>query len=392
MDYYNILQVHHDAEKDVIDAAYKCLSKMYHPDLNRAPLAAERMKEINAAYHVIGNEALRKEYHKDWMRKNAWKTLSERETVGWRAAENKEAHDAYGMLDSFFRETMNEKWEDAYNRLTRSDRARVDFKAFFEWKQAVHAVYRLGNYHISYFRKYNNCRYGNQAYSKIYHFIVRVTELQQVTGRIVESSSHKYVANDNGALRVCLGTGDLKPVTEKFLKLARMIPKTVSDDVYVKAISKIDVGTGVLTREGWIDEAERELHRSKRYGNLLCFGVFGFAPRLSADGALHGEETLEKNIAYISEFLSENIRKTDVLGRCSDLAIALLFPETKPRDGKRALEKLAELLRDDSYIKANFPCQISAAVRKPAANAGVEETLNALLEKVGVRAAFTKNQ
>ncbi|MDR2132033.1 MAG: DnaJ domain-containing protein [Clostridiales Family XIII bacterium] len=387
-DYYNILQVHHDAEKDVIDAAYKCLSKMYHPDLNRAPVAAERMKEINAAYRVIGDEALRETYHRDWMRRNAWKTLSELETVGRRAVENKEAHDAYAMLDSFFRETMNEKWENAYLRLTMSDRESVDFGAFLEWKKAVHAVYRLGNYHISYFRKYNGCRYGDKVYPKIYHFIVRVTELQQVTGRIVESSSHKYVAADGEGLRVCLGTGDLGPVTEKFRKLARMIPKSSDlDDVYVKAVSKIDAGTGVLTRAGWIEEAERELHRSRRYGSRLCFGVFGFAPRLSEDGTLHGEETLEKNIAHISEFLTSHMRKTDVLGRCSDLALALLFPETAPRDGKRALEKLTRLLENDGYVKANFPCRISAAVKRPPADEGAEETLNALLKKVGATSA-----
>ncbi|MDR2771212.1 MAG: DnaJ domain-containing protein [Clostridiales Family XIII bacterium] len=385
-DYYNILQVHHDAEKDVIDAAYRCLSKMYHPDLNRAPLASERMKEINMAYRVIGNEALREEYHKAWMQRNAWKTLSERETAGWRAVENKEACDAYGMLDSFFRETMNEKWEDAYRRLTHSDRESVDYIAFLEWKQAVHAVYRLGNYHINYFRKYNNCRYGGKVYPKIYHFIVRVTELQQVTGQIAESSSHKYVAADGGALRVCLGSSDLGPVTEKFRKLALMIPRASDpSDVYVKAINKIDAGTGALTREGWIEEAERELHRSRRYGSRLCLGAFGFAPQLSADGALHGEETLEKNMAYVSAFLSKHIRKTDVLGRCSDLALALLFPETTPRDGKRALEKLAGLLEADDCIRANFPCRISAAVRRPAANGGAAETLSALLKKVGVK-------
>jgi GGDEF domain-containing protein len=320
------------------------------------------------------------------MRRNAWKNLSERETVGWRAADNKETGDAYGMLDSFFRETMNEKWRDAYDRLTSSDRESVDFHDFLEWKRAVHAVYRLGNYHISYFRKYKNCRYGDKVYPKIYHFIVRVTELQQVTGQIVESSSHKYVASDGGALRVCLGTGDLKPVIEKFLNLARMIPKPDLDDVYVKAVSKIDAGTGVLTREGWMEEAEKELHRSRRYGSQMCFGVFGFAPQLSEDGALHGEETLEKNISYIFDFLSDNIRKTDVLGRCSDLAIALLFPETKPHDGRRALEKLAALLKNDDYIKTNFPCRISSAIKRPSMNESARDALEALLKKVGVTA------
>ncbi|MDR3295314.1 MAG: DnaJ domain-containing protein [Clostridiales Family XIII bacterium] len=382
-DCYNILQVHHDAEKDVIDAAYRCLSKMYHPDLNRAPAAAERMKEINLAYQTIGNEASRKAYHADWMRANAWKTLSERETVGWRAAENKESFNAYTLLDAFFLETLNEKWREAYDRLMLADRENVSFQDFLEWKQAVHAVYRLGNYHITYFRKYDECRYGGRVYPKIYHFIVRVTELQQVTGQIVESSSHKYVAWEQGVLKVCLGNRDLRPATEKFVRLARMIPKTDVDEALVKAVSKIDIGTGVLTRSGWLEEADKEFQRSRRYGNPFCFGIFGFAPRLTADGTLQEEETLEKNIAYISEFLSENIRKTDVLGRCSDLALALLFTETKARDGKRALEKLADLLRKDSYVKSRFPCQISAAVKKPAGD-GVEDALNQLLQKIGV--------
>jgi GGDEF domain-containing protein len=302
--------------------------------------------------------------------------------VGRRAAENKESYNAYELLESFFRETLNEKWEEAYGRLTDADRENVSFQDFLEWKRAVHAVYRLGNYHIRFFRKYEDCRYGEEMYSRIFHFIVGITELQQVTGQIVESSSHKYVALDGGALRVCLGNRDLKPITERFTQLARMIPRADVDGAVIKALNKIDADTGVLTRDGWVEEAEREFQRSRRYGNRFCLGVFGFAPRLAADGALQEEETLEKNMVYISEFLSENIRSTDVLGRCSDLALALLFTETKPRDGRRAMEKLMEMLKNDGYIRANFPCQFSAAVRKPGRE-GAEKALDALLEKVG---------
>ena len=381
-DYYNILQVHHDAEKDVIDAAYRCLSKMYHPDLNRAPAAAERMKEINVAYQIIGNEISRKEYHRQWMQKNAWKTLPEWGSAGGRAAEGKEAYRAFEILDCFFRETLNEKWGEAYERLTSEDRENVLFRDFLEWKQAVHAVYRLGNYHISYFRRYANCRYGDRIYSHIFHFIVRVKELQLVTGQIAESSSHKYVALDDNALRVCLGNRDLKPITEKFSRLARMMAKNDVDEAFVKAVNKIDAGTGVLAREGWIEEAERESERSRRYGSHFCLGVVGFSPKLRDDGTLQGEESLEGNMAYVSDFLARHIRKTDVLGRCSDLALALLFPETKPRGGKRALEKLALLLRGDAYVKSSFPCRISAAV-KPVKGA-VEDELEQLLDKLGL--------
>jgi curved DNA-binding protein CbpA len=382
IDYYNILQVHHDAEKNVIDAAYRCLSKMYHPDVNKAPPAAERMKEINAAYGVIGDEKARREYHRQWMGRNAWKTLSEWGTTGWRVTENKEAYSAFEMLDAFFRETLNENWEEAYRRLTEADRTNVGFGEFLEWKQAVHSVYRLGNYHISYFRRYDNCRYGGNIYPQIFHFIVKITELQQITGRITESSSHKYVALDKGFLRVCLGSRDLKPSIEKFTKLGGMFVDEDFSSMLIRAANRIDPGTGVLTRSGLTAEAERELQRSRRYGRSFCMGVISFTPQLSDEGDLHGEDTLEQNMAYVSRLITGQIRSTDSLGRCSDLAVGLIFPETKPARGKKAMEKVVALLEGDAFVNENFPCKISAAVLP--CQEDVEEELELLLRQVGV--------
>lgn len=76
VDFYKTLQVHHDAGQDIIDAAYRCLSKMYHPDVNKSPLAVERMKDINIAYGVIGDGRRRREYHIEWMKHNAVKPLT----------------------------------------------------------------------------------------------------------------------------------------------------------------------------------------------------------------------------------------------------------------------------------------------------------------------------
>ena len=65
MDFYEILQVSPNASKEVIDMAYKALSKKYHPDIN--PLdkkieCEEIMKRLNAAHDVLSNEVSRKEY------------------------------------------------------------------------------------------------------------------------------------------------------------------------------------------------------------------------------------------------------------------------------------------------------------------------------------------
>lgn len=54
-DLYAELQVHPSAAPKVIQAAYKGLARIYHPDVNKSPDANERMKRINLAYAVLRN-------------------------------------------------------------------------------------------------------------------------------------------------------------------------------------------------------------------------------------------------------------------------------------------------------------------------------------------------
>lgn len=61
-DYYKILQVDPEAEPEVITAAYRRLASKYHPDVNRATDAEERMRDLNKAYAVIGDPEKRLDY------------------------------------------------------------------------------------------------------------------------------------------------------------------------------------------------------------------------------------------------------------------------------------------------------------------------------------------
>ena len=61
-DLYSVLGVSRRADQDTIRKAYKKLARKYHPDLNKSPAAAEKFKEINAAYDVVGDEEKRKLY------------------------------------------------------------------------------------------------------------------------------------------------------------------------------------------------------------------------------------------------------------------------------------------------------------------------------------------
>jgi curved DNA-binding protein CbpA len=76
-DYYHILQVPRDADTAQIRAAFRALSKRYHPDRNGGSRRAEeRFKEINEAYQVLKDPARRA--HSQWRRREAAQKRSAR--------------------------------------------------------------------------------------------------------------------------------------------------------------------------------------------------------------------------------------------------------------------------------------------------------------------------
>ncbi|HAW60603.1 MAG TPA: hypothetical protein DCW86_03955 [Actinobacteria bacterium] len=62
-DYYEILEVHHDASPEVIEKAYKTLSFKHHPDRqppDQRNRATKKMQDLNEAYRVLSDPILRR--------------------------------------------------------------------------------------------------------------------------------------------------------------------------------------------------------------------------------------------------------------------------------------------------------------------------------------------
>jgi len=62
--HYDILQISRGASPEVIDAAFKALARIHHPD-NKETGSEYRFKELNFAHQVLADPQRRREYDAD---------------------------------------------------------------------------------------------------------------------------------------------------------------------------------------------------------------------------------------------------------------------------------------------------------------------------------------
>ncbi|MFA7502008.1 MAG: DnaJ domain-containing protein [Anaerovoracaceae bacterium] len=340
-DYYKVLQVHPEAGADIITAAYRCFSKLYHPDLNADQDASEIMAQINVAYDVLGNPARRESYHRDWVELNGH--LAPAPSPSPDPFEEKRSKDRAGAamaLRRFFDDHLNEKWEASYRELTEKDRENIPLEEYIEWKEAVAALYKLTEYEIRYIDAHPNCEYAGTTYPAILHFAIDLVEQEVATGGINREQTVKYVARDGAHWRVCLGYTELKSSIRKLHYLARAMPKLDRDQIISRALARIDSVTGLYSRTGFIEQVTRELKRSRRYGNPLSIGVIEL--RSKPEFAEDFEQDRDVILAEVADLISLNTRETDLIGRIGETSFALLFIETAEDRAEVPIHRLAE--------------------------------------------------
>lgn len=64
-DYYKVLGIKRNSNRKEIKLAYYKLSKQYHPDVSEIANSEEKYKDIQEAYHVLGDERRKADYDED---------------------------------------------------------------------------------------------------------------------------------------------------------------------------------------------------------------------------------------------------------------------------------------------------------------------------------------
>lgn len=128
-DYYEILGVSRDSSGEVIKKAFRKLALEYHPDRNKVDGAAEKFKEINEAYQVLGDAKKRSAYDRFG-----------HAGLGQNAAEGFEGFENFGgfgdIFDAFF------GGSNSRSRTSHSQGSDLQYSMTIEFEEAVFGTER----------------------------------------------------------------------------------------------------------------------------------------------------------------------------------------------------------------------------------------------------------
>lgn len=117
--------------------------------------------------------------------------------------------------------------------------------------------------------------------------------------------------------------------------------RIVVNEMELRRIAERDQLTGAHSRRGFLEKAEAEIERFRRYGrpaSLVLIDVDHFKSVNDTWGHPAGDVVLRT----LSETLEGNKRPVDVLGRLGGEEFAVLLPETEANDAFSAAERFRE--------------------------------------------------
>jgi diguanylate cyclase (GGDEF)-like protein/PAS domain S-box-containing protein len=146
----------------------------------------------------------------------------------------------------------------------------------------------------------------------------------------------------------------------------------------LRVMATIDHLTGLLNRGCFLEMAERELHRSQRYGSplsLIMLDVDHFKQVNDAHGHAMGDRVLES----LAQACADVLRDSDLLGRIGGEEFAACLVECKLERAKAVGERLR--LAVESLKVEDNQAQASVTISLGAAQAQEDEDLAALMRR-----------
>lgn len=372
-DYYCLLQVHPEAEPEIIQSAYKRLCKKYHPDVNGTPEAAGRMQRINEAYEMLSDERKRRVYHAEWARRSgrasaprpapeAPPRVEVRERVVYVRPEPVRygggTQGAFEVITGYFEQLAGRRHREAYALISEADKQSFTYGSFVEWQESVSALYEIGSVRAKLFKSHPQFKIGEQkTRTKAEEYAVTITEKTLETGSVCEYTLNKYAVLEPGGWRVYLGYRDLTPLMLQFRTAVNPAEAQLLG-VWERYKETNDLSTGLPNSAGFEKRVDEENYRYRRYRRPYSLAVFRmkFNRDRVADGG-HGERI----IRYVGYILGKGLRPIDHVAYIGEETFGLLLAETQSANAAKVVRRLLDTVRHDIAACFDFEVDLRAA-------------------------------
>ena len=377
LDYYQILQVHQDAEQDVIEAAYKKLCKKYHPDLCRLPEAEERMKEINIAYEVLGDAHKRALYTLDWRRHRFVRQAPPPPANNARTIDSQRAR---RIMDEYFQYLSEESYPRAYELLSEADKRNITLASFTEWQQSVREIYAVRKCVPRVIAHYDEFAVDDRHGCAAKRFEIEMTEENKLTGAISRYKFHKYaVSESEGAWRVYLGYRDLSHLVDQFRHMASTKDEAGVLHSFKRRRDANEAARGLLNRKGFLERAASEQYRFKRYRRPFAMAVMHISV---PEGLASNSVTAQAGHTF-----SKLLRAIDILGYIDSDRYAVLLAEITKESARTVVERISRHVAKELRAAFDINVTVKYSVRQYAG-----EELEALLATLCQRLPAKKSE
>lgn len=372
-DYYCLLQVHPEAEPEIIQSAYKRLCKKYHPDVNHTPQAIEQMKKINAAYEILSDEGKRRRYHADWKLRSARPgaappppRVEVRERVVYVRPEPVRfgggTQGAYEAVYNYFDHLAGRRYREAYALVSDADKKNFTYGSFVEWQDSVSALYEIGSVKMTLFKRHPQFKLGGDARAQAEEFVVSITEKTRGTGIVSEYSVNKYAVLEtpfSNNWRIYLGYQDLTPLMLQFRTVVNQAEVQMVG-VWERYKETTDLSMGLPNRAGFEKRVEEEAYRYRRYHRPFSAAALRVILPERVVDSVHRERV----IRYTGYIISKSIRPIDHVAYFGDNVFGVLLAETNRASGTQAARRLLKAVRHDIAACFDFEIDIRAGVNE----------------------------
>jgi diguanylate cyclase (GGDEF)-like protein len=120
--------------------------------------------------------------------------------------------------------------------------------------------------------------------------------------------------------------------------------------------------TGLANRRNFMDSAEIELARARRFGNtnaVLLLDIDHFKAVNDKYGHKAGDTALEA----LADTLRNRLREVDIIGRIGGEEFAVLLPETDMKMASQAAERLRQAVEErEITVGNNLPLHLTVSI------------------------------